>query len=70
MAYVQAMRIEEAKQILETTDMPIDDVGHEVGYIEPASFRRTVSPVGRGHASAYRRRFQPLFKMTSNSAAA
>jgi transcriptional regulator GlxA family with amidase domain len=70
MAYVQAMRIEEAKQILETTDMPIDDVGHEVGYVEPASFRRLFRRSVGVTPSAYRRRFQPLFKMTSNSAAA
>jgi len=70
MAYVQAMRTEEAKQMLETTDMAIDDVGHEVGYGEPASFRRLFRRSVGVSPSAYRRRFQPLFKMTSRSAAA
>lgn len=65
MAYVQAMRIEEAKQLLETTDMAIDDVGCEVGYDEPASFRRLFRRSVGVAPSAYRRRFQPLFKLVS-----
>ncbi|KSV94479.1 GlxA family transcriptional regulator [Sinorhizobium sp. GL28] len=35
--YVHALRIEEAKQMLETTDLPIEAVANEVGY-EDASF--------------------------------
>ena len=38
--YVQAMRVEEAKQLLETTDLPTNSIGKEVGYVEPAFFRR------------------------------
>lgn len=40
MDYVQAVRIEEARQILETTDLPVAEVGEEVGYADTASFRR------------------------------
>jgi transcriptional regulator GlxA family with amidase domain len=38
--YVQALRIEEAKQMLETEDTSIDDVGAAVGYEDPTFFRR------------------------------
>jgi len=40
MEYVHALRMEEAKQILETEDLSVDDVGHYVGYGDPAYFRR------------------------------
>ena len=39
-AYVQALRMEEAKQRLETTDWPTDQIGAAVGYEDPAFFRR------------------------------
>ncbi|WP_265501767.1 GlxA family transcriptional regulator [Paracoccus beibuensis] len=38
--YVQALRIEEAKQILETEDMAIEDISAAVGYEDPTFFRR------------------------------
>lgn len=38
--YVQALRIEEAKQMLETEDAGIDDVAAAVGYEDPAFFRK------------------------------
>ena len=40
MDYVQALRIEEARQMLETTGQPVAAVGEEVGYEDTASFRR------------------------------
>jgi AraC-like DNA-binding protein len=44
--YVQTLRIEEAKQLLETTATPIDEVAAEVGYSEPSSFRIGVPEAG------------------------
>lgn len=38
--YVQAIRIEEAKQMLETEDAGIDDISAAVGYEDPTFFRR------------------------------
>ena len=38
--YVQTLRIEEAKQQLETTALPTEEVGASVGYEDPAFFRR------------------------------
>jgi transcriptional regulator GlxA family with amidase domain len=35
--YVQAHRLEEAKQMLETGDLPVEAIANEVGY-EDASF--------------------------------
>jgi transcriptional regulator GlxA family with amidase domain len=40
LAYVQALRIEEAKHLLETGNQPIDEIAREVGYTDLASFRR------------------------------
>lgn len=60
-AYVQALRIEEAKQILEREDMPVDDVCHAVGYEDAGSFRRIFRREVGVTPSAYRRRYQRLF---------
>lgn len=38
--YVLAVRIEEARQLLETTAMPVAEVGEAVGYQDTPSFRR------------------------------
>lgn len=38
--YVQALRIEEAKQMLETDDLAIEDVAMAVGYEDPTFFRK------------------------------
>ncbi|MCV2863790.1 GlxA family transcriptional regulator [Albidovulum sediminicola] len=56
--YVQALRIEEAKQMLEATSEPIDDIAMEVGYDDPASFRRLFKRCAGITAAAYRRKFQ------------
>ncbi|WP_339640350.1 GlxA family transcriptional regulator [Jannaschia helgolandensis] len=38
--YVQSLRIEEAKQLLETSTTSIEEIGIEVGYDDPSYFRR------------------------------
>ncbi len=53
--YVQTLRIEEAKQLLETTGIALDDLADEVGYSEPASFRRLFRKMVGITPSAYRR---------------
>lgn len=55
LAYVQTVRIEEAKQLLETTTMPVDEIAAEVGYSEPAGFRRLFRRMVGVTPSAYRR---------------
>lgn len=60
MDYVHTLRLEEAKQILESSDEPIEAVAEQVGYADPSFFRclfgRRVGLTPR----AYRRRFRGL----------
>lgn len=58
--YVQSLRIEEAKQLLETTDMPVEGIAGEVGYSEPSSFRLAFRRRVGISASVYRRKWRSL----------
>ena len=58
--YVQTLRIEEAKQLLETTAAPIDEISAEVGYSEPSSFRSAFRTRVGISASAYRKNWRAL----------
>ncbi|ASM75451.1 HTH-type transcriptional regulator CdhR (plasmid) [Pseudosulfitobacter pseudonitzschiae] len=64
-SYVQTLRVEEAKQLLETTAMPIDDIAAEVGYSEPSSFRSAFRKHVGISASAYRKKWRALAPMAS-----
>jgi transcriptional regulator GlxA family with amidase domain len=55
--YVQALRVEEAKQMLETSEGGIDDIAAAVGYDDPASFRRLFKRRAGLTPAAYRRKF-------------
>jgi len=55
--YVQTLRVEEAKQMLETSDVSIDDVAIEVGYSEPAAFRSAFRKHVGVSPSAYRKKW-------------
>ena len=54
--YVQTLRIEEAKQQLETTDLPFDEIAAEIGYSEPSALRHLFRKLVGVTPSAYRRR--------------
>lgn len=58
--YVQALRIEEAKQMLETDQLSNDDVGAAIGYDDPASFRRVFKRGTGLSPAAYRKKFQRI----------
>jgi len=57
-AYLQRLRVEEAKRLLERTDAPVDDVCVRAGYDEAAAFRRVFKRVTSLTPAAYRRKFQ------------
>jgi transcriptional regulator GlxA family with amidase domain len=68
MDYVQALRIEEAKQELESDRRAVEEIAAEVGYEDVASFRRVFKKrVGLTPAS-YRRKFQKLSYLATATA--
>jgi len=58
LAYVQRLRIEDAKRRLERTASPIDEISWRVGYEDAAFFRRLFKRTTGITPGAYRRRFQ------------
>jgi len=57
MDYVHAVRIEEAKQLIETGAGNLDHIGFEVGYEDPTFFRRLFKRKAGLTPAAYRRKF-------------
>lgn len=58
LAYVQRLRIEDARRRLERTESPVDEIAWQVGYEEPAFFRRLFRRLTGLAPGAYRRKFQ------------
>ncbi|UIJ82130.1 GlxA family transcriptional regulator [Rhizobium leguminosarum] len=58
--YVHAVRLEEAKQILETTDLPIEAVANEMGYEDASFFSRLFRRETGITPAHYRLRFGSL----------
>jgi transcriptional regulator GlxA family with amidase domain len=56
--YVQRLRIEDAKRRLERTDVSVDEVSWQVGYEDPAFFRRLFKRITGMAPGAYRKRFR------------
>lgn len=64
-AYVQRLRIEDAKRRLERTDASVDEISWRVGYEDAAFFRRLFKRTTGMAPGAYRRRFSiPAFART------
>lgn len=57
-AYVQRLRVEDAKRRLERTDVPVDEISWRVGYEDAAFFRRLFKRTTGMTPGAYRRRFR------------
>jgi len=55
--YLQQLRVEYAKELLERTDRPAEDIADAVGYSDPASFRRLFVRLVGVTPAQYRRRF-------------
>ncbi len=62
--YVQTLRIEEAKQMLETSAASIEEISTDVGYSEPSSFRSAFRKRVGVTASVYRRKWSALASAT------
>jgi transcriptional regulator GlxA family with amidase domain len=58
LAYIQALRTEEAKQMLETGDAPVEQVAADVGYADVGSFRRVFRRLTGITPGEYRRKFR------------
>jgi len=58
--YVHVVRVEEAKQLLETETAGVDKIGHLVGYEDPTFFRRLFKRMAGLTPAAYRRKFAKI----------
>lgn len=58
--YVHTLRLEEAKQMLESGDLPVEAIALEVGYQDASFFGRLFRRKVALTPAQYRRRFQPL----------
>ncbi|WKL52064.1 DJ-1/PfpI family protein [Pseudomonas kielensis] len=58
-AYLQTLRLEKAKQLLESTRMTLDSITYAVGYADGNSFRRLFQQRVGLLPAAYRKKFQP-----------
>ena len=67
--YVHALRIEEAKQMLEAGDEPIEAIAHEVGYEDAAFFSRLFRRKVNLSPAHYRKRFGALRRTLLGGAA-
>jgi transcriptional regulator GlxA family with amidase domain len=59
--YLQNVRVEEAKRLLESGHMPVDEISVEVSYQDASFFRRLFKRRTGMTPSQYRRMFQPVF---------
>lgn len=65
--YVQALRVEEAKQLLETGGLSTEEVAHAVVYEDPVYFRRLFKRRTCTTPTRYRKRFQRLVRGDSSN---
>ena len=56
--YVHALRVEEAKQMLETSSLSVEMVAAEVGYADPAHFSRLFRRLAGVTLAQWRRRYR------------
>lgn len=61
--YIQNLRIEEAKTLLESDQMPVDDISAAVSYEDISFFRRLFKRLTGLTPSQYRRMFKPVINL-------
>jgi transcriptional regulator GlxA family with amidase domain len=66
--YVHAVRIEEARRIIETEASAIDEVGYQVGYEDPTFFRRLFKRTTGLSPAAYRRKMAGILQASKTQA--
>ena len=66
--YVHTLRLEEAKQLLESTDQPIEAIANEVGYEDAGFFSRLFRRNVNLTPAQYRKRFGAMRKALQQSA--
>lgn len=57
-SYVKNLRIERARRLLESTRLPVAEVGWRVGYHDPSAFSRIFQKLTGTQAGEYQRRFK------------
>ena len=65
--YIHALRLEEAKQILETEELPVEAVALEVGYQDNGFFGRLFRRRVGMTPAQYRRRWGDLHRLLRRS---
>jgi transcriptional regulator GlxA family with amidase domain len=61
--YLQDLRIEEAKRLLEAGEAAVEAISFEIGYEDPSFFRRLFKRRTGLMPSQYRRMFEPVLQM-------
>lgn len=64
--YLQNLRIEEAKRLLETGVLPVDEISAEVGYSDASFFRRLFKRITGLAPGQYRRMFRDVGSMATD----
>jgi transcriptional regulator GlxA family with amidase domain len=65
--YLQNLRIEAAKQLLESGQLPVDEISVQVSYEDPSFFRRLFKRRTGLTPSQYRRMFQQVFSSSDKT---
>jgi transcriptional regulator GlxA family with amidase domain len=56
-AWVRSRRLDEARRLLETTDLPVDRIAAACGFGNPVTLRQNFAVAFGSTPSSYRRRF-------------
>jgi transcriptional regulator GlxA family with amidase domain len=65
--HVHAVRIERARDLIETGSAPVEDVGFDVGYEDPTFFRRLFRRTTGLTPAAYRRKYAPIVEIARSA---